>query len=117
MSRVPSTPADEMSGLAHLPVACALGPEDGRARVHRWQLLAATAAPQARRSGHRLEVRYAPAPGVAEELERLVAAERECCSFVAWAITLDGAHPTLRITADPQRPDDVAAIAALFGAS
>lgn len=100
---------------AALPVACTLGPDDGRARMERWQRLAEIADPRARRTGHELVVRYQPAPGVTEELEALAAAEAECCRFVAWGVTRDGDHPVLHVTADPRTPDDVAAIAALFG--
>lgn len=82
----------------------------------RWQALAEQGRPSARRSGHRLEVRYQPAPGVRDELEALADAERRCCSFVAWNVSLDGQHPVLRVTADPSAPDDIAPIAALFEA-
>jgi hypothetical protein len=98
-----------------LPLACALGPGDGQARMLRWRALAEKGAPRARRRGHRLEVRYRPEPGVGEELEALAAAERSCCAFVSWEVAEEGGHPVLRVTADPARPDDVAPIAALFG--
>lgn len=116
MSDGPSKPDDRAPAGVTLPVACTLGPADGAARMARWQRLSHAAAPTVRRDGHRLEVRYPPGPGVRAELEALVAAEAECCAFVAWAVTeVDGA-PVLRVTADADRPDDVAPIAALFGA-
>jgi MerR family copper efflux transcriptional regulator len=105
----------DAGAAAELPVACTLGPDDGAARMDRWQRLADTATPSARRAEHQLEVRYQPGPGVREELQALAAAEAKCCSFVAWAVTQDGDHPVLHVTADPQTPDDVAPIAALFG--
>ncbi len=105
----------DVGAEADLPVACTLGPDDGAARMDRWQRLADTATPSARRAEHQLEVRYQPGPGVREELQALAAAEAKCCSFVAWAVTQDGDHPVLHVTADPQTPDDVAPIAALFG--
>lgn len=101
---------------SELPLACTLDQEDGPARMLRWRALAERAGPVARRSGHRLEVRYEPEPGVLEELSALAAAERECCGFVTWEVGRDGAHLVLRVTADPNAPDDVAPIAALFGA-
>ena len=101
---------------AKLPVACTLGPDDGRARMRRWQALAKKGRPSARRSDHRLEVRYQPEPGVRDELDALAAAERQCCAFVAWDVSQDGHYPVLYVTADPSAPDDVAPIAALFGA-
>ena len=69
-----------------LPIACTLGPNEGSVRTRRWEALAATGRTSARRRGHRLEVRYEPGPGVREELEALAAAERRCCSFVAWEV-------------------------------
>jgi len=104
------------AGKVQLPVACTLGLDDGPARMLRWQRLGETADPVARRAGPVLEVRYRPEPGVREELEALAAAERQCCSFVAWTVTEDGGHPILRVVADAGTPDDVASIAALFGA-
>lgn len=100
-----------------LPVACNLGPDDGPARLRRWQQLADTANPIALRDGPNLEVRYEPAPGVQEELEALAAAEAECCSFVSWSVTQDGAAPVLLVAADPDTSDAVTPIAALFGAA
>lgn len=47
--------------------------------------------------------------------DALAAAERQC-SFVAWDVSQDEDHVVLHVTADPARPDDVAPIAALFGA-
>jgi hypothetical protein len=84
--------------------------------MRRWQDLAQKGHPSARRSGHRLEVRYQPEPGVREELEALAAAERQCCAFVAWDVSQEGRDPVLHVIADPSAPDDVAPIAALFGA-
>jgi hypothetical protein len=72
--------------------------------------------PLAHRSGHRLEVRYQPEPGIREELEALAAAERECCSFAVWTVSQEEDHVILRIAAKPGRPDHVSAVAALFGA-
>lgn len=100
-----------------LPAACNLGPDDGLARLRRWQHLADTANPIAVRAGSQLKVRYEPGPGVQEELEALAAAEAECCSFVGWSVTLDGAVPVLLVTGEPDTPDAVAPIAALFGAA
>ncbi len=100
---------------AEPPLACTLGPDDGPARMRRWQALAEKGHPRARRSGHRLEVRYQPEPGVFDELEALAAAERQCCGFVAWEVSQDGHHPVLHVSAKPSAPDEVAPIAALFG--
>jgi hypothetical protein len=102
MSQPPSTEStestestDESTPDEEVPVACTLGQDDGQVRMRRWRALGAAADPRAQRSGHRLEMRYAPGPGIREELERLAAAERQCCSFVTWEVRLDGEHPTL----------------------
>lgn len=97
-------------------MACRLGPDDGAARLRRWQHLADAAKPVARRDGPRLTVRYEPGPGVQEELEALAAAEAECCPFVDWSVTQDGAVPILLVDADPDTPDALTPIAGLFGA-
>lgn len=104
------------SATVALPIACTLSADDGPARTQRWQALSAAGHPSARRSGHLLEVRYDPELGVRETLEALAAAEQRCCSFVTWEVSQDGDQIVLRVKADPSRPDDVAPIAALFGA-
>jgi hypothetical protein len=109
-------PKDHGPPAVELPIACTL-PGDGAARVRRWQGLAARGCAVARLSGHVLEVRYSLQPGVRGELEELAAAERLCCSFVTWTVSQDGDHVMLRVAADPERPDDVADIASLFGAT
>ena len=106
----------ESSGLARLPMACTLSAGDGAARLRRWEALSAKGRPCAVRSGHVLVVRYQPGPGISEELEALAAVERECCSFLAWAVIQDGDHVILRVAADPRTPEDVASIAALLEA-
>jgi len=102
--------------VVQLPIACTLGPDDGAARIQRWKALSAQGRPSARSSGHLLEVRYEPEPGLREELQALAAAERRCCSFTEWEVTHEEDHVILHIRADPARPDDIAVFAALFRA-
>ncbi|MGA2014411.1 MAG: hypothetical protein ABSH51_28325 [Solirubrobacteraceae bacterium] len=97
-----------------LPVACALGAGDGVRRMRRWEALSLKGHPSARRAGHRLEVAYRVEPGVREELEALVAAERQCCSFVDWELEHAGDRIIVRVASDPARADDVESVAALF---
>lgn len=101
--------SDDMRRPDQLPVACTLGPADGAARVARWQALSKT----------RLDVRHEPGEvvvlyesrrAVHEELESLVAAERECCGFAEWEVTRDSENVVLRIRADTQ------GLAAIVGA-
>jgi hypothetical protein len=102
--------------MTDLPLACTLGAIDGAERSRRWRQLAADAAPVARRTEGRLEVRYQPGPGVLDELCALAAAEAECCSFVAWAVTEQGGDPTLVVSAPAGEPDRIDPIATLFRA-
>lgn len=107
----------DLTKRSALPLACTLGPEDGRSRLLRWQRLHEIAAPVAHGHGGKLEVRYQPGPGVHEELAQLAAAEQACCSFVVWRVSAVEGHPVLHVTAPAQTPEAVAPIAALFAAS
>lgn len=98
------------------PVACTLGPDDGQQRMLRWRQLADRATPTARRTGRVLEVRFQDKPGVQAELEALAAAEQQCCSFVAWTVTIEADQPVLHVTAPPDRAADIEPIAITFGA-
>ena len=100
----------------HLPIACTLGPDDGPARMRRWRALVDAAHPIASREGRTLELRFKLGAGVHAELVDLAAAEQECCPFVVWTMTEVDGHPALQVVANPDSPDDVAPIAALFGA-
>jgi hypothetical protein len=106
----------DSSERSELPIACTLGPDQGARRLDRWKALSANGRPTVRREGHRLEVRYASAPGISEELEALAAAERLCCSFAAWDVKREKTHVVLHVTSDPSRPEAIDAIADLFGA-
>lgn len=107
-------------GLAqdrHLPLACTLGPEDGRSRMLRWQRLHETAGPVAHLDAGRLEVRYRSGPGVQAELTDLAAAEQTCCSFATWSVSEVDGQPVLYVVAPADRPEAVEPIAALLGAT
>lgn len=102
--------------MTDLPLACTLGPIDGADRSRRWRQLAAEAAPVARRTEGRLEVRYQPGPGVLDELAALAAAEADCCSFVDWTVTEQAGDPTLVVSAPAGQPGNIEPIAAMFKA-
>lgn len=99
-----------------LPTACTLGPHDGAERMRRWRALVNSGNPIATDDGPVLEIRFRPDAAMPGELAWLAAAEQDCCAFVTWTVVEDDGNPVLRIVANPNRPDDVAAIAALFGA-
>ncbi len=109
------TPDRDDTPSLPLPLACDLGPQDGQARLLRWQTLHQGAAPTARLQDGELEVRYPPGPGVHAELVALADAEQECCSFVRWTVTEVAGGTVLRVIAPPAPPEAVEPIAALFG--
>lgn len=84
--------------------------------MRRWEALSLKGRLSARRDGHQLVVDYRVEPGIREELEALVAAERQCCSLVAWEVSHEADRVVVRVAADPARPDHLASIAASFGA-
>jgi len=104
---------DKMPQLDELPLACTLVATDGAARLARWRALS-DARLSVRRTPDQLVVRYRSQCGVQQELEALVAAERECCSFADWEVTPDSEHVLLRIRSDAQ---GLAAIVGAFGGS
>jgi len=101
-------PCDESCGCgdrveATAPVACSLGAADVQARVDEWQALLGGVADRVPiPSGVRL-VFAEPAP--LGEIGRLAAAERECCPFFAFAITVDDRGVGLEVTAPADGQD------------
>jgi len=107
----------EPTHSALLPLACTLGPDDGRSRMLRWRRLHDAADPIARLEAGQLEVRYQPSPGVLEELTDLAAAEQTCCSFAVWRASEVDGQPVLHVVSPTGAPEAVLPIAALFGAT
>jgi hypothetical protein len=48
-----------------------------------------------------LTLRFRDLPGVREELDRLIAAERECCAFLGWEVASSEAEVHVYITGHP----------------
>lgn len=109
-------PCDEDCGCLTEPrpapatVACTLDPVQMARRIGDWQgLLGFVTARRAVSGGVRLEL----ADGTPlDELARLVAAERSCCAFFAFAITVDDRGVGLEVRA-PAEASTV--VTALFG--
>ncbi|MGH2909698.1 MAG: hypothetical protein ACRDK8_10420 [Solirubrobacteraceae bacterium] len=76
---------------AELPIACTLEATEGAERLSRWTALFERFAPEITREPGQIVARMPRAPGVAAELDALVASERICCSFVEWHV-VDGEH-------------------------
>jgi hypothetical protein len=67
-----------------LPVACTLGPADGARRLADWRRITEEAGVGHSVTPGMVTLRFRKAPGVGAELQRLVTAERDCCSFLGW---------------------------------
>jgi hypothetical protein len=105
----------EHAQRTELPLACTLGSDDGPARLLCWRALHESAAPVTRLLDSKLEVRYRAAPGVQEVLQDLAAAERACCSFVAWVVSNNHGQPVLRVIPPADSPGSLGPIAAVVG--
>jgi hypothetical protein len=70
-----------------LPIACTLGPDDAAQRIGDWRRLGEDFGLGSVGGVGEVTVRFTDAPGVEQELERLVAAERICCPSLSWKIT------------------------------
>jgi hypothetical protein len=46
-------------------------------------------------------LRFHDLPGVRDELERLIAAERDCCAFLGWEVAFSEGELHVHITGDP----------------
>ena len=103
---------DRMPRLDELPVACTLDEADRAGRLARWRALAENAQLSVERTPDQLVVRYGSQGGVHEELEALVAAERECGSFAEWEVSQGQEHVILRIRSDAR---GLAAVVGAFG--
>jgi hypothetical protein len=82
-------------------LACTLSGDDARDRAERWRRLLAVAVIGRERtsSGHRLTLRGDAA--IADELAELVAAEGECCPFLALSVRRSGDELVLDASAPP----------------
>jgi hypothetical protein len=95
-------------------VACTLGSGDLTRRAARWEALTARSLVRAARTDRGLRLVFRADAGVASELSDLVALERECCAFAAWAVHDNSTELTLDVTGDGDQA--VAAVHSLFPA-
>jgi DNA-binding transcriptional MerR regulator len=111
----PTTAAPVLLGAKPLdvPIACTLEPGAMPDRLAEWDRVLDHAEARIATSDRGLRIEFGADPDVdLGELARLVAAEQRCCSFFAFAITVDHRGAALEVRA----PDDAAGIVAdLFG--
>ena len=94
------------------PLACSLSGADAGTRQAEWDALVGRAVVTRSQVTGGMRVTLAPRPGVREELERLVAAERECCPFLDLRVDDSAGALALTVTAPP---DAAPLIEALLG--
>jgi hypothetical protein len=77
--------------MADLPIACTLSPAALKARRENVlnQLVRRAHEVQERPDGCRL--RFAPDSGILEDIARTIDAERECCRFLQFTLTVEAA--------------------------
>lgn len=93
-----------------MPIACSLGSQSMRGRLHEWQrLLAHVERREPIDDGLRATFgRAAPL----DDLMRLAAAEQDCCQFFSFAITVDTRGVAVEVRAPYDAPP---ALHSLFG--
>jgi hypothetical protein len=69
-----------------LPIACSLRANELTGRLAQMADLGGRALLEAELAGRRATVRFAGGAGVREQLTRIVAAESECCAFLAMSV-------------------------------
>jgi hypothetical protein len=83
------------------PIACTLDGLDRAARGREWRALRERARIGEHRTETTLTTTWRRDDGVQAEVERLVAAERECCGFLSFDLTISDDSVTL-VTAFPE---------------
>ena len=81
------------------PIACTLVAVDRDLQGRRWRDVAERTSVERLELPNGLRLVFGAEPGVPQELEELVATERECCAFADWTLTHRGGRVTLDITA------------------
>jgi hypothetical protein len=67
-------------------IACTLTPANLATQGERWRRLGARALIQRVPTEHGLRIVFRAEPGVEDELQALVAIERECCAWADWTV-------------------------------
>jgi MerR family transcriptional regulator, copper efflux regulator len=94
-------------------LACSLTPGGARERAARWRRLLDDATIARTATDRGAQVRLRSHANTAAELDALVAAEAECCPFLALSVRRSGAKLVLDVTGEPEAQ---AIIAELVGA-
>src|SRR5262245_65936941 len=75
--------------MSDLPIACTLLPNERQQRREQLFERVLGRALEHRPLDDGYAARFEPAPGVVEELARLIELERECCAFLTFRLTVE----------------------------
>jgi hypothetical protein len=78
--------------------------------VVRWKTLLESSVLELKREPDRIVIRVVRAPGIAAELDALVAAERTCCPFVEWHLVEHERSHELQIRGTREGLDAIAGL-------
>ena len=84
---------------AELPIACSLTAGDLNHRLAEIAGMGRDGLLEAELVGADATLRFADRPGIRERLDRIVAAESECCAFLTMGVRAEGDVLTLTISA------------------
>lgn len=84
------------------PIACTLTGDEMTARQNYWQAIMRAALLERTDISGGIRLRFRGDPDVAPKLERLIAAERECCQFLDMTLTPAAGDLVLDITGAPE---------------
>ena len=94
-----------------MDIACTLTTRDLAVQRERWLRLIRASGTSRAQTPNGLRLGFRADPGVAEELERLAAVERECCAWASWSVVVAGDRVELDVTSTG---DGVAALHSMF---
>jgi MerR family copper efflux transcriptional regulator len=94
-AHTPDGPCDDSCGCVSEPVACTLAPAELPGRLQQWRDLTAHVTARTPIDGG-VRLQLAPATPLGE-LAELIRAEQSCCSFFAFALTVDGRGAALEV--------------------
>lgn len=77
--------------MTDLPIVCELDPEDLAARRDSWLAALLAGADERQELAEGFRWRFAPSSGRLAELARMIDAERSCCRFLRFALTVEPA--------------------------
>jgi len=100
-----------------LPIACSLGADDLRRRLEEIAAVGAESLLDRDGDGEARVLRFRGDAETRRRLERIVAAESECCAFLDLRLVEDGDELTLRIDAPAGGAEAADALALAFGSA